>query len=93
MSSTAHTLPANKELGFLHKMHAAPQFTPKYEEVKSTRKYFVFVAVGILKMFFSTRDYSEQNNADVSVVDFCLLMDVFMTEARGLESAWHFPCL
>lgn len=29
----------------------------------------------------------------MSVVDFCLLMDVFMTEARGLMSAWHFPYL
>lgn len=92
-SSSAHTLPANKELVFLQKMGIAPEFTPKYEEVKSTQKYFVFVAIGILKILFSTRDYSEENNANMSVIDFCLLMDIFLTEACGLESAWHFPCL
>lgn len=75
------------------KMGIAPELTPKYEEVKSTQKCFGFVAVGILKIFFSARDFSEENNENVSGLDFCLLMDIFMTEARGLESAWHFPCL
>lgn len=53
VSSTAHTLPANKELVFLQKRGIAPEFPPQYEEVKSTQKYFGFVAIGFLKILFN----------------------------------------
>lgn len=51
------THPANQQGTWIpEKMGIAPEFTPKYEEVKSTQKCFGFVATGILKILFSARD-------------------------------------
>lgn len=57
------------------------------------QEYLFCVTTGILKKFLSTRDYSGEDKANASGVDFCLLMDVFMTEARGLMATWLVGCM